>query len=132
MSTLLVACSGFAGSPQTVAVIIDTYDKFGNLGKWYDAEAGVWKPYPMSIPVRSPWTHSLTVLPGETAAVDVEATLFGPVGEYISCSVYVDGELAEDVLESRIVAYDNLPVESPINKSGSATVRCAYTLSTPG
>lgn len=147
-STLLVACA--AAGPQTIAIVFETWDvkygpapgrviainamalnKYGAPGEWVD-DAGIVNLYPMNVGVASPWTFRLLpVLPGESAAVDVSGTIFGTVGEYITCAVFVDGEQVGDRDEKRIQPYHNLPFDSPINQSGTATARCLYTLNVP-
>lgn len=148
VSPFLAGCA--AARPQTIAVVFETWDakhipapgriiainamalnKYGAPGEWTDGESNV-HLYPMNVGVESPWTFSqLPVLPGETAAIDVSGTIFGSVGEYITCAVFVDGEQVGDRDEKRIQPYQNLPFDSPINQSGTATARCIYTLNVP-
>ena len=116
---------------RIIAINAMALNKYGSPGEWTDLEGTV-RLYPMTVGVESPWTFRLLpVLPGESAAVDVSGTMFGTTGEYITCAVFVDGEQVGDTDEARVETYANLPGDSPINRSGTALVRCTFTLNVP-
>lgn len=148
MFALLTACA--PPGPQTVAFVVEVWDpsynpvpghsmhinvmgldKNGNPGRWLDPDTGEWQPYPLDKDVESPFSHPLTVLPGESTAVTLKATLHARVGSYVTCAVYVNGEVTEETDEQRIPFYEHIPPDSQVNMSGVVTAFCAYTLNVP-
>lgn len=138
---LPTGCSlGPPGVPHQIAVVVDTHDsqlnsipqlvaitamgldKNGAPGRWFDEGANEWKPYPMKIAVNTPWSHPLTVLPGEATDITLTAVLLGPPGNQLTCAVFLDGNLVIATTQTQIIqAYDE-----PGTTAGSAVVTCKY------
>lgn len=108
--------------PQLVAITAVGLDKNGSPGRWFDEDDGTWKPYPMKVARTTPWSHPLTVLPGEATDITLTAVLLGPPGNQLTCAVFLDGNLVIATTQTQIIqAYD-----APGTTAGSAVVTCRY------
>jgi hypothetical protein len=131
-----------ANAPATIAIVVDAYDKNGvevnniliavvatglrkdgSLGEWSSAApdgSTTMVPYPMRIAVNPPFSHSLTVLPGESTVMEFSATMIAKVGWKLECSVYINGvfQFGDD---ETITPIANVDVQV---WNGSAVVRC--------
>ena len=149
----VTGCSAkpFAVGPQQLAFLFETWDKSyaplphmliaitgtgldknGELGRWYDEETDVWSPYPMKVAKYTPFSHSQTVSPGEAAVMSFTGTFLGNVGQYLTCSVFVNGEVQpNETQEARVEEYISGESTPTTMLRGAAVVTCSYTLAAP-
>lgn len=129
--------AGYAPLPDMLIAVTGTgLDKNGELGRWFDETAdggvGAWVPYPMKVAKYTPFSHSQTVSPGEAAVMSFTGVFLGKVGQYITCSVFVNGEVQHnETQEARIEEYVSGESTPTTMLGGSAVVTCSYTLAAP-
>lgn len=139
MMLLAAGCVAAAKMPVVVAIIVDAYDsngveikrlvsitatawrKDGTVGVWYNGKE--WVPYPMKVAEETPFSHSQTILPGESTFIELSAVLLGEPGTAVECSVYVNGQLQ--------VAYTRRDVVGRIENTdrtfnSSAVTQCSF------
>lgn len=128
---------GYAPLPHMLIAVTGTgLRKDGSLGLWYNQAAdggiGAWVPYPMKVAEYTPFTHSQTVSPGEAAIMSFTGVFLGKIGQYVTCSVFVNGEVqTAETQEARIEQYISGESTPTSMLGGSAVVTCSYTLAAP-